>query len=89
MNHFITYEGLREIEKNGRFFKEIASVNVNTYCYLISRVMEVAMKGENSVKIPAEGLEGLQGVLDSINQANQNTPHMGFNEEDNTVEMSW
>ncbi len=56
MNHFaIDPGGLFSLSAGGKVFKNTTTLPVDAYCYIVSRMLEAAMKGDTNVTIPSAG----------------------------------
>jgi len=87
MNHLIVGSYLRSLTQHGKVFRQISSVNVDTYCYLVSRIVEAAMKGERNTTISVEGYQGIQEIADIINSVDTNRLYIDIIE--NEAQIQW
>lgn len=89
MNHLFTTPELGMLTIAGKLFKKQTNLNVDTYCYIASRIYEAALKGETSATVSGEGLSGIQEIADVINGTLINGVYIYWYPESNEISMSW
>lgn len=72
----------------GAMFKRITSINIDTYSYILSRMVEAALKGETSVVFPAGDFEDIEEIGDFLRETHTNDLYVNL-VEDGMVSATW
>jgi len=89
MSPLFTTNDLAQLTQKGEFFVRQTNLNIDTYCYIISRIFEAAMKGETMARMPAEGLSDIQEIADLVRETHVNGVYINWLQEQNEIEATW
>ncbi|GEM_PF-5268991 len=91
MNHFaITPKELAYLTQQANIIKRTTTLDPSTYSYMISRMLEAAMRGETRITIPSTGFSNIEiAKVSEVFNAFPNGIRMYLNEESNEIQMFW
>lgn len=69
MDIFFTNSDLISLSKKSEALNAISVMDMDSYIFVILQILETAMKGNNRLWVPTDGLEGLEDILRVLNRS--------------------
>jgi hypothetical protein len=76
MDIFFTNNDLLNLSKKSEALNAVSVMDMDSYIFVILRILETAMKGDNRLWIDTDGLEGLEDVRKVLHRSHIQTDTM-------------